>query len=374
VTERYLRHNLIDWFDQSLLKQLNVMVVGAGAVGNEVIKNLALLGVGAIRIVDFDRIEAHNLTRTALFTEADIGKPKADVAAAAVTRLDPNCRVEAICGDFWECIRFAQLQETSALLCCVDNFEARLRINRLCSLLGVDLINAGIDSRAVSAEIFPFMRDPDSACLECNLPPSTYQRVAERYSCGWLRKVAFEEKKIPTTAITASYAGALATSLLLHSFRPEAEEAARRVFIDTISNTTSKASLPKNRSCPCCGAHSPKRIFLQSRRTISATVPWLPESQSDVTLILSDPVLISWETPNCPDCSGAPSAIVFELASRYTDADATCQKCGLKQRLALIRDQFTASELAEKFNGRNMPGKYISYESGGTQVIIELRD
>jgi molybdopterin-synthase adenylyltransferase len=374
VTERYLRHNLIDWFDQELLKKLTILVVGAGAVGNEVIKNLALLGVGAIRIVDFDHIEIHNLTRTVLFTEADIGKPKANVAAAAATRLDPSCRVEAICGDFWECISFAQLREASAVLCCVDNFEARFRINRLCSLLGVDLINAGVDSRSVSAEIFPFMRDPDSACLECNLPPSTYQRVAERHSCGWLRKVAFEEKKIPTTAITASYAGALATSLLLHSYRECAEDGARRVFVDTISNTTSKSSLPKNPLCPCCGTQAPKRVFLQSRRTLGKNLPWVPESPSDVTLTVSDPVLVWWETPNCVGCSSAPPLLVFDRASRYSDADATCGKCGLKQRLAIIRDQFTAAELVEKFNGKDMPGKFISYESDGTQVVIELQD
>src|SRR5947208_560139 len=101
MTDRYLRHDLIDWFDQDLLKRLRVLVVGAGAVGNEVIKNLVLLGVGAIRIVDFDHIEVHNLTRSVLFSEADVGKSKAEVAAAAAQRLDPNCKVEAITGDFW---------------------------------------------------------------------------------------------------------------------------------------------------------------------------------------------------------------------------------------------------------------------------------
>ena len=60
---RYARHALIDWFDQDRLRAARIAVIGAGAVGNEVVKNLALLGVGAIEIFDFDRIERHNLTR-----------------------------------------------------------------------------------------------------------------------------------------------------------------------------------------------------------------------------------------------------------------------------------------------------------------------
>ncbi|MBC7161541.1 MAG: ThiF family adenylyltransferase [Immundisolibacter sp.] len=373
MTDRYLRHNLIDWFDQELVKSLNILVVGAGAVGNEVIKNLVLLGVGAIRIVDFDRIEIHNLTRSVLFTEGDVGRNKAEAAAEAAQRLDPACRVEAIVGDFWDRISFGQLQESSVVFSCVDNFDARFRINRLCSLLGVDLINAGIDSRFASAEIFPFMRDSDSACFECNLPPSTYQRVADRYSCGWLRKVAYEERKIPTTAITASYAGAMATSLLLYSFRDDMEGGARRVFLDTITSNVSKAILPRNPACPCCATHFPRRTILQAQRIITSGLPW-PQPASDLTVTCSDPILVSWETPHCATCSSRPSVPVFDLAANYDESHAMCSNCGLKQRLAVIREQFTVSELMERFSGRPLPGKFAFFVHEGTQVIVELME
>lgn len=58
---RYHRHNLIDWFSQDALAKIKIAVIGAGAVGNEVIKNLALLGVGEVHIFDLDKIEEHNL-------------------------------------------------------------------------------------------------------------------------------------------------------------------------------------------------------------------------------------------------------------------------------------------------------------------------
>ncbi|HAV20946.1 MAG TPA: thiamine biosynthesis protein ThiF, partial [Firmicutes bacterium] len=79
--DRYSRLRLIPWWDQSKLKNAKVMVVGAGALGNEVIKNLALVGVGNILIIDMDIIENSNLSRSVLFRAEDCGRLKAEVAA-----------------------------------------------------------------------------------------------------------------------------------------------------------------------------------------------------------------------------------------------------------------------------------------------------
>src|SRR5688500_13779388 len=93
TTERYARHSLIDWFDQEAVRRERLIVVGAGAVGNEVIKNLTLLGVGEILVFDRDSIEVHNLTRSVLFRESDIGRPKAQCAAVRARELDSSVRV-----------------------------------------------------------------------------------------------------------------------------------------------------------------------------------------------------------------------------------------------------------------------------------------
>ena len=81
IDDRYARHRLIDGWDQERLRAARVMVAGAGAIGNEVIKLLALLGIGRLLIVDFDSVEISNLTRSPLFREADIGRSKAFIAA-----------------------------------------------------------------------------------------------------------------------------------------------------------------------------------------------------------------------------------------------------------------------------------------------------
>lgn len=108
-TDRYLRHSLIEWFSQDEIKTAKFAVVGAGAVGNEVIKGLALLGVSTIDIYDFDRIEIHNLTRSVLFRNNDIGRSKAQSAASRAKLLDQSVTINAFDGDFWDTLPLARL-------------------------------------------------------------------------------------------------------------------------------------------------------------------------------------------------------------------------------------------------------------------------
>jgi len=92
---------MLSWFEAKKVREAKVMVVGAGALGNEVLKNLALFGVGNIVIVDFDTIEYSNLTRSVLFRaeDADRGLYKADVAARRLREINPNVRTLPVNGD-----------------------------------------------------------------------------------------------------------------------------------------------------------------------------------------------------------------------------------------------------------------------------------
>src|SRR6187200_249821 len=97
--DRFGRFRLIGWWDQGRLSRAKILVIGAGALGNEIIKNLCLLGVGNILIADMDRIENSNLSRSVLYRASDNGKLKATVAAEAARELFPGVNVHAFNGN-----------------------------------------------------------------------------------------------------------------------------------------------------------------------------------------------------------------------------------------------------------------------------------
>ncbi len=69
--DRFSRLRLIPWWDQAKIAAYKVLVVGAGALGNEILKNLAVLGFRRVVIVDLDRIDESNLSRSVLYRAAD---------------------------------------------------------------------------------------------------------------------------------------------------------------------------------------------------------------------------------------------------------------------------------------------------------------
>ena len=91
----------LSWFKRHKVEQARVMVVGCGALGNEVLKNLTLFGVGQLVIVDFDEVEYSNLTRSVLFSQEDALRnvPKVEAAAARIQAMNPNVKVVPIRGN-----------------------------------------------------------------------------------------------------------------------------------------------------------------------------------------------------------------------------------------------------------------------------------
>ncbi len=203
---RYDRLQLIGWWDQSRLQRSQVMVVGAGALGNEVIKNLALVGVGRILILDFDLIERTNLSRAVLFRERHCGLGKAEVAAAMARELNPDCTIVGRQADVVYDIGLGVVASMDVVICCVDNREARLWINRMCWKTGVPWVDGGIQEISGVAKTFV---PPDGGCYECTMTENDYRMLQLRYSCPLLRREDIQEGKVPTAPTIAALIGAL---------------------------------------------------------------------------------------------------------------------------------------------------------------------
>ncbi|MBY9008364.1 MAG: ThiF family adenylyltransferase, partial [Candidatus Lokiarchaeota archaeon] len=90
----YARQQLIDGWDQEILTRGCVMIVGVGALGCEIAKDFALMGIGKIVLVDLDTIETSNLSRQMLFKPGDEGRPKAEVAAERLKDMNPFLNVD----------------------------------------------------------------------------------------------------------------------------------------------------------------------------------------------------------------------------------------------------------------------------------------
>jgi adenylyltransferase/sulfurtransferase len=116
--DRFSRLHMVGW-QPDILQSATVFVAGAGALGNEVIKNLALLGVGSIIIADFDTID-----------ETDLGGYKAEVAAQRAKELNPDISVTWFHGDMSLELGSGLFRRVDVALGCLDNRAARLAINR----------------------------------------------------------------------------------------------------------------------------------------------------------------------------------------------------------------------------------------------------
>ena len=204
--DRYSRLRLISWWRQDRLRSARVLVVGAGALGNEVVKNLALVGLGTIYLVDLDRVEPSNLSRSVLFRESDSGKPKAAAMAARAVELNPDVQVIPIHGDVIMDVGLGLFATVDLVIGCLDNREARLWVNRQCWKVGKPWIDAGIQEIQGVVKVFT---PPDSACYECAMTERDYQLLNLRYSCPLLPRDEIQAGKVPTAPTIASMMAAL---------------------------------------------------------------------------------------------------------------------------------------------------------------------
>jgi adenylyltransferase/sulfurtransferase len=200
---RFSRFKLIGWWDQQKLASAKVLVIGAGALGNEIIKNLALLGVGSILIADKDRIEHSNLSRSVLYRASDTGKPKAAVAAAAAREIYPAINAHYFDGDVVHSLGAGVFRWANVVIGGLDNREARLSINRQCWRVGRPWIDGAIEQIQGCARVFVPSSDA-APCYECTMSERDWKLLALRRSCNLLTQAEMEGGKTPTTPTISS--------------------------------------------------------------------------------------------------------------------------------------------------------------------------
>jgi len=198
------------------------MVVGCGALGNEVLKNLVLSGVNHLVVVDFDVVEVGNLSRSVLFTKADAEKRrlKIDVVTERLKTINPDVEIKSISGDISYDVGLGLLREMDVVIGCVDNRWARYCINRLCMRAGIPWVDGGIEELEGTARVFV----PGKNCYACNLGTAGLKDLSRRMPCSGIIKRHEAGGTVPTTSIMASIVGAVEVQEALKLLHKDALE------------------------------------------------------------------------------------------------------------------------------------------------------
>jgi len=199
--------SLLSWFNMEKVKNAKVMVVGAGALGNEVLKNLALFGVGNIVIVDYDTIEFSNLSRSILFRteDAEHKRSKVSVAASRIKEINPDIKVFPINGDVGPDVGLGIFREMDVIIGCLDSRFARFLINQHCFRANKPWIDGGIENLEGYVRIFA----PEINCYECSLTEEEITNITLKTGCPDIAKVNSSYGRVATTPVSSSIIGAI---------------------------------------------------------------------------------------------------------------------------------------------------------------------
>jgi molybdopterin/thiamine biosynthesis adenylyltransferase/DNA-binding transcriptional regulator YhcF (GntR family) len=232
-TDRLGTFDFISWWERDRVQAANVLVVGAGALGNEVIKSLALMGVGNLFIIDFDVIEAANLSRSVFFRESDTGKDKAAIVAARAKALNPQIHVQYLQADVTTCLGLGVVRRMDVVIGCLDNREARLAVNRFCYWMGKPMVDGAIQELLGLVRVFV---PGQGACFECTLTEQARREISLRYSCPLLARHNILQGKVPTTPTIASIIGSMEAQEALKLIHAMPVEAGKVTHFNGLTN------------------------------------------------------------------------------------------------------------------------------------------
>ncbi len=127
----FARQQLIDGWDQEIMDKGCIMIVGVGALGCEIAKDFALMGIKKLVLVDLDTVETSNLSRQMLFKPGDEGRPKAEVAAERLKEMNPFVQIDFHFEKLQK-LPMSVFEEADVIIAALDNFNARLDLNKIC--------------------------------------------------------------------------------------------------------------------------------------------------------------------------------------------------------------------------------------------------
>lgn len=312
-----------------------VLVVGAGALGNEVLKNLALLGVGRILVVDLDQIERSNLARCVLFREGDDGLAKAPVVAERVRELNPEVSVIPIEGDVRTHVGLGTFREVDVVIGALDNRDARLYLNECCWKTGTPWVDGAIEGLMGEMRVFT---PPEGADYAATLGEREREELERRRACTLLppeRPDSASGGRVPTTATTASVIAGLQTQeavKLIHRDRFEYTFGGKGFLFNGITHDSypvdysqGKAEPPVIYDFDALIEGGPDETFGELLERAEAKL------EGEARLRLEREILVSM---SCGQCDRSEE--ILRPAKSLADSSLACPECARQRRMDLV--------------------------------------
>lgn len=329
-TDRLGTFEFISWWEREKVEAAKVLVVGAGALGNEVVKNLALMGIGHIFITDFDTIEAANLSRSILFRESDNKRQKAEVAAARAKEINPDIHVQYLHGDVTTQFGLGIFRRMDVIIGCLDNREARLAINRFAHWMNKPWVDGAIQ------ELLGLMRvfiPGEGACYECTLTEAGRRDLALRYSCPLLARQNILLGKVPTTPTIASIIGAMQSQEALKLINGLPVEPGKVIHYNGLNNHLHTTAYVSREDCESHWVYG-DITELPLRAETTTLEDLLKVAQSDLgpdaVIELDQEIVLELECLSCKTVEP-----IIEPMSKVSYEAAHCPNCGLVREVKL---------------------------------------
>lgn len=263
---------------QARLKRARVGVLGLGGLGSHVALSLAAAGVGDLLLVDHDRVEPSNLNRQVLYTDGDVGSPKAEAAARRIADVNPFIRARG-----WN-LRVSSLEDARAvmagrdlLVCAADRPRIRIYewLNAAALAEGVPWVRGANDGLTVNT----FLHVPgETACFEC-------EQLRSHEALPWYgRAMRYAMEEIgdrtvnPCTSPVAGLIGNLTALEVVKWLTGIARPAilGRKLTFDLQTLQTRLAGGERRPDCPACGELDGGRARQVSQRVLEAGMPSNP--------------------------------------------------------------------------------------------------
>jgi molybdopterin/thiamine biosynthesis adenylyltransferase len=325
TNSRYHRQELITWWDQGKLLSSRVLVVGAGAIGNEVAKNLALVGVGHVEICDMDTIEHSNLARCVFFRDVHEGLNKATVLAQEIATLNPD--IEAVGhGVAVQRLGVGYLRQFDIVIGALDNREARAWVNQACRKLGKYWIDGAIEGLRGLVRIF----GPEGPCYACTLTEADYKQMSHRKSCALLAPEEILSGKTPTNATTAAIVAGIQVQEAIKFLTDNQDLMSVIGKVWSYTGDSMDVFVSKYQEDDYCLSHDYYETILDQpvHDTLASAIDQAASTLGE------DPVAVDFEDDlitvlPCTSCGSGDTAT--KLRSAFELGEGRCDNCGIER-------------------------------------------